>query len=237
MKTCIDQYGIRNFHFEDDNLALDKKRFEKILDQVEKLNIKWDAPNGIYTGSLDEKLLRKIKMSGCVELTIALESGSQEVLDNIIKKRISLKKAGKLIRSCKRIGIRLKSFYVIGFPEEKKAQVKKTLDLAIELLRKHEVIPIVMFATPLYGTELYEECAEKKLIKKKFGDEDLSNATQIYGEPLITSRNYSKEWFRKTVDEYFSKLRKELIKYSLKHPSYALNRLIRKNTVLKEIGF
>ena len=52
----------KNFHFEDDNISLDKKRFEQILDKIieGKLNIRWDVPNGMRADTLDFNLYNKL---------------------------------------------------------------------------------------------------------------------------------------------------------------------------------
>ncbi len=168
LRYCLDRYGISNFHFEDDNLTCDSQRFEKILDLIikENLQIKWDAPNGVRVDSLNYSILKKIKQSGCVQLSLALESGSQRVLDEVIHKGLNLDHAINIVKCCKELKISANAFYVIGFPGETVNEIKNTINLAIKLYRKCDVCPIVMVATPLYGTELYEICIRDKLIKE-----------------------------------------------------------------------
>jgi magnesium-protoporphyrin IX monomethyl ester (oxidative) cyclase len=78
LRLCIEKYGITNFHFEDDNVSFDKKRFESILDSIvrDNLNIQWDTPNGVRIDSLNYEILKKMKQSGCVQVTLAIESGN-----------------------------------------------------------------------------------------------------------------------------------------------------------------
>ena len=98
-KEVVIPLGIKKFHFEDDNISLNKQRFENILDRIieEKLDIQWDTPNGIRADTLDFNILKKIKKSGCRFLRIAIESGNQRVLDQIIHKNSSLKYVGSII--------------------------------------------------------------------------------------------------------------------------------------------
>ena len=72
LKLCIDKYGITNFHFEDDNLTFDKRRFEAILDRIieENLQIRWDTPNGVRADTLNYNILKKMKQSGCSQITV-----------------------------------------------------------------------------------------------------------------------------------------------------------------------
>ncbi|VVB75977.1 B12 binding domain protein [Candidatus Tiddalikarchaeum anstoanum] len=233
LKLCINKLGIRNFHFEDDNFSLDRKRFEAILDKIieNKLNIKWDVPNGLRADSLDYNLLKKMKKSGCKMIKIAIESGNQYVLDKIIKKNLSLKKVLEVVKDCKKLKIVLIAFYVVGLPGETLDNIKETLNLAIKLLREYDCYPYVSVATPLYGTELYNICVKNKIIKK-MNDKDFATATQIDGNHPISTKEFSKDDLDKALKEYKSELKKEMVKYFLRHPGIALDKLIHKSLVL-----
>ena len=193
MKLLIESYGINNFHFEDDNISFDKKRFEEILDRIisENLNIKWSTPNGVRADTLNFELLKKIKKSGCVKLIIAIESGNQAVLDNIIKKSMSLEYAVKIIKYCKEIGIETAAFYVIGFPGEKIENIKETIDLALKLFKDYSVQPILTVATPLHGTELYNECIKKGFIDNKIVEFQKELIHRLDGKHLISTNDFN----------------------------------------------
>lgn len=225
LKFLIKNYGITNFHFEDDNISLDKHRFEQILDKIieNKLKIKWDVPNGIRTDTLDFNLLKKIKKSGCKELVIGIESGNQSVLNKVIKKNTSLDYMLKIVSYCKELRIKASAFYVIGFPGESIKNIKETTDLALKLYREYDILPILQFAIPLYGTELYKVCVENGFIKKDLSDRALALTGQILGDPLISTEDFSKEDVKNLVRSYILKLyllrlKKDLIIYAVKHP-------------------
>jgi magnesium-protoporphyrin IX monomethyl ester (oxidative) cyclase len=223
IRLCIDKYGITNFHFEDDNLSFDKRRFEAILDCIidNNLNIRWDTPNGVRADSLDFDLLRKMKQSGCKQIILAIESGNQRVLDEVIRKHSKLDKMIEIVRYCKELNIWAKSFYVIGFPGETIGEMKQTTNLALSLFRAYNLFPYMQFATPLYGTELYEICIREKFIDGDPTFEELSLATQTIGNPMISTPDFSKEDVKEVVNEYTSKLKKERALFSVKHPIFA----------------
>ncbi|MCX5835246.1 MAG: radical SAM protein [Deltaproteobacteria bacterium] len=172
LEQLVTKYGIRHIHFEDDNISLHRSRFEEILDGVQKrgLNFTWDTPNGVRADTLDRGLLTKCKETGCVYLIIGIESGDQGVLDKVIRKKLSLEKVMKAIRLAHDIGLDMRAFYVIGFPGETKAQMKKTLELALALQRDWSVWPNVHVANPLIGTHLYEICRDGGFLVKGPGD-------------------------------------------------------------------
>ena len=172
MKQIKRKYGIEELMFEDDNLTANPERAEKIFDLMirEKLNFAWDTPNGIAVFALNERLIDKMKESGCYKINLALESGSQYVLDNIIKKPVKLDKAKALVKYAKSIGLNVGLYFIIGLPGETKSQIMETFNLAKEL----EIYnPFISVATPYPGTELYEICLEKRCLKDDFCLDDL----------------------------------------------------------------
>jgi len=235
LKHLKENYGITNFHFEDDNMSFDRSRFEGILDGIieNRLDIRWDTPNGIHAGSLDPVLLEKIKRSGCRKLIIAIESGNQSVLDHVIKKSISLESVLQVVKDCRRLGIDLGAFYVIGFPGETIGNMKETVDLALELFRSYNVTPYLFIATPLYGTELYDECVKRGIIDENITGRALSVATQACGEPMIFTEDFSTDDVKSLVHDYYrSRLRYERIKYSVRHPVVTLSKVKDKPALL-----
>ncbi len=166
------EYGIEEIMFEDDNLTLNSKRAEAIFDGMikERLNLEWDTPNGIAAWTLNENLLDKMKKSGCRNLNFAIESGSQYVLDNIIKKPLNLKKVKPLVKYAQNIGLNVGIFLVVGMPYETEEQIWDSFRLAEEL----EVFtPHISIATPYPGSELYEICKEKRYLRADFTLDDL----------------------------------------------------------------
>lgn len=220
LRLLVDRYGITRFHFEDDNLSLNRQRFERILDKILEANLKiaWDTPNGIRADSLDFELLLKIAKAGCKRLTIAIESGSQRVLDDVIRKNTCLNYVIDIVKYCKEIGIPVSAFYVVGFPGETIDDIKQTLDLAMRLFRSYSVIPLVNIATPLYGTELYRTCVDEGLIDERLTDEDLSRATQPYGSPLIATKEFGRDDLKELVRNLEVRFWREGILYCVMHP-------------------
>ena len=226
LQLCIDKYGITNFHFEDDNLSFDKQRFETILDYIikENLQIQWDTPNGIRIDTLNYNILKKMKQSGCTQVTLAIESGNQRVLDEVIKKKSKLGYMVDIVKYCKELKISAHAFYVIGFPGERISEIKDTTDLAIRLYKEYNLFPLLLVATPLYGTELYEICKRDKLIKGDPTPEELAIASQTTGNPLISTPDFSQQNIRQIIDEYTKSFSEARARYLLKHPGRLVGR-------------
>jgi anaerobic magnesium-protoporphyrin IX monomethyl ester cyclase len=187
IELLVKDYKIREIQFCDDNLILDKERAKEIFQGIidRKLNIFWNTPNGIALWKLDEELLKLMKASGCYELSLAIESGDQEVLSKIIKKPLNLAKVESLIRSIQKLKIQTHSFFIIGFPGETKDQIRRTFSFA----RKLKLTSAGFFiANPIPGSRLYELCKQKGYLKEGFDFETINCGKSNYETPEFTSR-------------------------------------------------
>jgi len=177
IEHLIDVYKIREIHFEDDNLTLDKRRMEKICDLISDkgLDIKWFTPNGVAIWTLDKNLLEKMKKSGCYKLCFGIESGDPETL-KFMGKPIDLTHARKVIQWANELGIWTHGFFVIGFPYESKASIDRTLRFATE---SDLDFASFFIATPLPGTRLLGIVKKEGLIRNdpNWADLDVFNAT------------------------------------------------------------
>jgi radical SAM superfamily enzyme YgiQ (UPF0313 family) len=171
---------------------------EAICDLIVKrgLDIEWFTPNGVRADTLDETLLTKMKASGCKKLRIAPESGVQRVVDQIVKKNLNLKELEKAVILCKKKGIKVGCFFVIGLIGETKEDIKATINYAHKLRKLGADRFYFSYATPLYGTELYEQAKRGGFLTDNFSDEALA-----YAEPLIETPEFTADDLRKLCAE------------------------------------
>ncbi|OGQ89011.1 MAG: hypothetical protein A2289_18515 [Deltaproteobacteria bacterium RIFOXYA12_FULL_58_15] len=160
MKMLAVEHGIRHFHFEDDNLSLDRARFHAILAGLAEadLGITWDTPNGIRADRFDEELVDLCKRTGCIYLNFGIESGCQEVLDGIANKDLRLEEVEKTLALCKKSGIDTMALFIMGFPGETKDTVMRTYEYAFRIMKQHGTVPFYSIYRPYPGTPLYEKC-------------------------------------------------------------------------------
>jgi magnesium-protoporphyrin IX monomethyl ester (oxidative) cyclase len=196
IEHVVNNYNVEHIHFEDDNLTFNMKRFEGILDGlIEKgVEFSWDTPNGIRADKLTMDILKKIKKTGCTDLTIGVESGDQFILDNVIDKHLRLEDVIKVAKICKELNIPLSAIFVIGFPGEKKENMKRTTEFGLMLFKKYNVYMVLLIATPLYGTRLYKICKEKGYLTQELTPRAFSEATFVgYGIGLIKTEDFTPE--------------------------------------------
>ena len=173
MEYLIETYGVQRFAFQDDNFTADMVRAAEICDGIvkRKLNITWEAHNGLGVNYLSPELLEKMKASGCVSFTIAVESATDATLARVQKPNY-IRHAPPIVKKAKELGIEVRGFFMIGFPGESIDEVWKTVEYAREL---NLAVAAFALVTPLPGTRLYHECVEAGMIDESTIDfEDFS---------------------------------------------------------------
>ncbi|MCK4790613.1 MAG: radical SAM protein, partial [Desulfobacteraceae bacterium] len=144
-----------NIGFEDDNISLNRERFERICDLIieKELPVTWDTPNGIRADTLDESFLRKMKKSGCTGINLAPEVGDQDVLENIVGKKLDLESVEEVVQICKDIDLAVGCFFMVGLIGETKHNMQKTVEFACRL-RELGAVTFCFIAQPYYGSAL-----------------------------------------------------------------------------------
>lgn len=185
LETLIADYRVREVQFEDDNLTLHKPRMTEICRGMidRRLDLLWTTPNGAAIWALDEPLIELMRQAGCYHITLAVESGSQEVLKKIINKPLDLERVHPIVRACRRVGMGISAFFVVGFPGETKEDVEKTFEFGLNM----GADAVHFFtATPYPGTGLFRQCVETGLIATPV------DYTQLrIGRPIISTPEWS----------------------------------------------
>jgi len=153
IEYLIGAYGVRNLVFLDDALLLDRERIVGILRAFldRGYGLTWKAAS-VSAWHLDDELLALMKRSGCTQLTVSVESGSQRVLREVIHKPLDLRIIPPLVARCRELGISLGANFVIGLPGETWDEIRQTFAFAekcdFDVAHFH-------IATPLPRTDLY----------------------------------------------------------------------------------
>ena len=229
IEHLVNTYHIKQLDFEDDNLTLDKKRMENICDLIIErgFDIEWYTPNGVRADNLDEKLLTKMAKSGCKKIRIAPESGVQRVVDQIMKKNLDLKKVENAVILARKVGIEIGCFFILGVIGETKEDIEATIRYAHKLRKLGANRFYFSYATPLYGTELYEQAKRGGFLKEGFSDEELTAAQPIIETPEFTATELQKLCVEaNSVNPIFTH---DKVVRAILHPKKAIKNLLGKN--------
>lgn len=191
-------YKIKEIQFTDDSLTSNYRRALKIFELLKDrdYNIKWSTPNGLNVSTLDERLMRAMKESGCYEVRFAIESGNEQVLKEIIKKPINLDIVRENMQIAKRLNLITSTFFSLGYPGETKKQIKDTFSF-IRQIKPDSVF--LSIATPLPGTDLMNICLEKGYVKKEHNFLESEFSTATYDTEHFTRRELEEFYFKEAL--------------------------------------
>ena len=165
-----DKLGVREFHFEDLNPTVNDKRTKELCNLLIEKNLKisWKMVAGTKVESIkDLDTVRLLKKSGCNYISISPESGSKDLMKEI-NKPFNYEHAIKIIKEMKKNKIFSQACFVIGYPGEKKIDLKKTKNMIFNLTKIGIDEIAIFIITPVPGSKIYENFE---------GFETLSNLT------------------------------------------------------------
>ena len=134
--------------------------------ELEKLDAKIPYKCQNRADLITERFAAQLARSGCREVWLGVESGSQKVLDAMDKEMTieHIKKANDLL---KRNKIQVGFFLQYGYPGEDITDIKKTLRLIKECVPEYIGISV---SYPLKGTPFYTKVAAQMGEKKNWED-------------------------------------------------------------------
>lgn len=163
------ELDVQQVFFEDDNLTFDMKWAKKLFSGIiqENLGIEIYLRNGIRADRVDLELLSLMQKAGVRRVWFAPETGSQDTLDNIIKKKMKLEDCEKAIGMARRAGLAVTCFLVIGFPEETIEDINQTIQYGYKLRKLGCDSIWISCAVPYPGTELFHNCINRGIISEE----------------------------------------------------------------------
>lgn len=184
------KFQVKWFTFYDSMLNANLKIFEKLIDELINYDINWDAQVGIRA-DMPEELFFKMKESGCVNLFIGLEAGSDSLLQKM-SKNFTTKEAESFFIKLNKANIHFEVSLIIGYPDETEDEFNETMHF---LLRNKELIPKIAQVSIFRNypgikarkiTKIEEHLALKKIEKiVEFFEKNNFNYTKSYINNLI----------------------------------------------------
>ena len=124
LRKCNDK-NVASVFFVDDTFNVPRPRFEELIDRIiyEGFNIPWYS--FLRCQFVDKELVKKIRRSGCAEVFLGIESGSDQVLKNMKKGAVS-QYYHDGVKWLQDEGITTVGSFIIGFPGETDETVGET---------------------------------------------------------------------------------------------------------------
>ena len=156
LAALVERFGVTEFHFEDVNATVAKKRMIAICEEIRRrrLAITWKLVSGVKIETVDEETLEQMASAGCRYLSFSPESGSPRIL-KLMKKCFDHDKALALTRVMADLGIHSQACFVLGYPGETDED-RRMSERFVRALVRNGLKEIALFIfTPVPGSEAF----------------------------------------------------------------------------------
>ena len=181
----VKKFNIDEIHVSDDTFNYDREKTVELFREIIKrrYGLKFFPHNGVRVNSVDEAQLDTLKKAGFYAIAFGVESGNQQIINNI-RKGITLDQARKAFLMAKKVKFdEVIGYFMLGLKGENESTANDTINFSIEL---NPTIAKFHIVVPYPGTDFYNELkAENRLRIKKWSDFGL------YSEPTFIPKDIS----------------------------------------------
>jgi anaerobic magnesium-protoporphyrin IX monomethyl ester cyclase len=213
-------YGIRHIMFVDDLFTASKNRTTAFCNLIieKNIDITWSCASRVDV--VKPETLALMKKAGCWEISFGLESGSNDLLQQM-DKSASLDKSRQALEWTDAAGIRSKGLFMLGYPGETLDTIEQTrrfvkeVPLTIMNLTKFTPYPGSPIYRELYGTNIRDDHWEKM------------NGMNFLWTPEGLSQEQLNSNYRKLLMHFYQTPRISwyYTKFTLQHPQHLLRLL------------
>jgi radical SAM superfamily enzyme YgiQ (UPF0313 family) len=152
MKMLMDERGVNEVFFVDDIFTLDKRRVEELCNALLAKEIEIDWSMQTRADKLDRELVKLMKKAGLKAIAIGIESGDEELREQVFKKYIEQEEVLNVMRMLKEEGIDVLCNIIVGAPGQGWESILRTVDFLMEVMPDSVVNFICV---PYPGSDLY----------------------------------------------------------------------------------
>ena len=160
IKEVKSRYNLKTVFFADDIFVLDK-RWLRDFTQAYKKEISLPFTCDGRADVIDEETAQLLKEAGCFCVRFGIESGNENIRNNILKKNITNEQIVSVASILKRFGLKFMTYNMVGIPQETIENAYETVELNIKIGTNY---PRCSILTPYPGTEITESAENEKLI-------------------------------------------------------------------------
>lgn len=197
ISQCLD-IGIKEIFFHDDTFTFDKARVMDICNLIKKNNLNFEFSLRSRVNTIDEEMMRALKVSGCKRISFGVESGVQKILDRI-KKGTNLSQIENAFRLARKYKITTLADFMIGLPDESMQDILMTIKFSKKIRPDYAQFSIT---TPYPATQLYQEALREGVLKKDVWKEFAECPSMDFSPPRW-NKNFSSEELARLLNKCY----------------------------------
>lgn len=186
----IKDLGYRKFLLLDDNIFSDRIYLDRLLEEIKALDMEWMSQCDIRIGS-EDRLLEKLRESGCTTLSFGLESITKESLKAMNKSWAKPENYPGLIRNIQDHGIDVSTEMVVGG----EADTLESIRLTKDFIEDNKIsVPRFYILTPIPGTKFFRDIeSQGRLVKTDIYAFDGTEA--VYSVPNMSPQELTEAYW------------------------------------------
>jgi radical SAM superfamily enzyme YgiQ (UPF0313 family) len=190
-------WNVDYISFADDEIGLKRAHLKELCELLIGNNnkIKWGG--NVVVSTVSEELLKMMKMAGCTDLWMGVESGSPRIL-KAMGKPFDIEDVKWAFNVAKKYGFSRRAYIILGMPDETLEDIELTDQLIEEI--DPDVVGFTILA-PFPGTRFYDHVKHKDVDWSQV-DEYTNDLTET---KTVTNRDL-KEIQKKLVQKYKHKI-------------------------------
>jgi anaerobic magnesium-protoporphyrin IX monomethyl ester cyclase len=176
VRRMKEEFGMTVLLLEDDHFFNDKERAKQILRGLAELGVRVEFPNGVAVYAIDDEVAKLFAKAGVSAVALAVESGSDHVLNNIIRKPLKKRLIRPAVEALRKFNVRSHVFIVIGLPGEQDEHRFETLQMLLDCGFDWTHVYLAM---PIFGSRLYDICVDNGYIENPKSQDFVSTKSVI----------------------------------------------------------
>jgi radical SAM superfamily enzyme YgiQ (UPF0313 family) len=211
IKHLLNAYKLKYIYILDDTFTAIPGRTEEFCMKIKEneLDFKWYCESRVDSGSYE--LFKTMAENGCFEIQFGVESGSQQIL-NDIRKDITLEQIENSVKWAHDAGISdIICSFIIGNHSDTHETMQETIDFAEHLRYDYGVYPIFSMNTAYPGTYIYRnyEKLGLKLHTKEWNSNLMTSST-------MSTKNLSRDEIQRYYQQIHDNFGKKYIEFQEK---------------------
>ncbi|TAK35121.1 MAG: B12-binding domain-containing radical SAM protein [Chloroflexota bacterium] len=164
IRSIVDRHPfIHKIHFDDDILFLNKRWAQEFARRYrEEIGLPYCC--NLRPDLASQEVVDLLASSGCEEVRIGLESGNDQIRNSLLDRKLDRDQIVSAIRRCRSLGIKVRTFNMVGLPTETASDVLDTVRMNASAGASHVQCTIFY---PYEQTRLYDLCEKEGLLTGK----------------------------------------------------------------------
>lgn len=187
IRTLVEEQFVSYITFLDDTFTLSPSWIAKFCERYKE---EFQIPFSVHARAetVTPKMLENLADAGCMHITYGVESGSERVRKEIMKRVVTNEHLIKTFKMTQDAGIMVTANYILGTPGETREEVLETIALH-HVLQPDDFGYFVFYPYP--GTSLFEVCRSQGYLPNDYWERPANHRETILNLPDLTKEDVS----------------------------------------------